>query len=296
MTTPERPRAVPELHRREVRRRLRRTDVRFARPVRRSALGGDPGGQRPTTSTTPSPPRAARCDGEWGADDRLPARRADAPARRADHRERRAAGPGRGARQRQAVPGDDRPAAGAGRLVPLLRRARRQDRGPGHPDRQAQLLRLHPPRAGRCGRRDHPVELPAAADDVQAGAGPGRGVHVRGQAVRALARVHVGLRPGAGRSRLPARRVQRRSPVRAASSVPRWPGTRASTRSRSPARPRPAGPSRTPPRTTSTGSPSSWAGSRRRSSSRMPTCRRRPTASSPASSPRPARPAWPAPE
>ena len=112
--------------------------------------------------------RARRPRRRVGRDDRLPARRAHAQARRPDHRERGAARPGRGARQRQALPGDDRPAAGAGRLVPLLRRARRQDRGPGHPDRQAQLLRLHPPRAGRGRRRDHPVELPAAADDLQA--------------------------------------------------------------------------------------------------------------------------------
>ena len=90
---------------------------------------------------------------------------------------------------------------GLGAWYQLLRRARRQDRGPGHPDRQAQLLLLHPPRAGRRGRRDHAVELPAAADDVQARPGPGRGLHVRGQALGALPRVDAGLRPGAARGR-----------------------------------------------------------------------------------------------
>ena len=51
----------------------------------------------------------------------------------------------------------------------------------------------------------------------------------------------------------------------------------------------------TPQRTTSTGSPSSWAASPRRSSSRTPTCPPRPTGSSRASSPPPARRAWPGP-
>ena len=86
---------------------------------------------------------------------------------------------------------------------------------------------------------------------------------------------------GAARGRVPARRVQRRRRAPAASSARRWPRTRASTRSRSPARPPPAARSRTPRRRTSTGSPWSWAASRRRSSSRTPTCRPRPTASSP---------------
>ncbi|WP_374203751.1 aldehyde dehydrogenase family protein [Pseudonocardia sp. ICBG601] len=48
-------------------------------------------------------------DGEWGADPVRP-RRLPASAGRPDHRERRDAGPDRGQRLREAVPGDDRPA------------------------------------------------------------------------------------------------------------------------------------------------------------------------------------------
>ena len=125
------------------------------------------------------------------------------------------------------------------------------------------------------GRRDHAVELPAAAHDVQARPGPGRRVHVRRQALRALPRVDAGLRAGAARSGLPGRRVQRRRRVQ-----PR-PGGRAGV-----AQGRRQGRVhrldrdrqrrwRTPRRTTSTGSPSSWAASRRRSCSRTPTSRRR---------------------
>ena len=82
---------------------------------------------------------------------------------------------------------------------------------------------LHPPRAGRRGRRDHAVELPAAADDLQARPRPGRRLHVRGQALGALPRLHAGLRPGAARGRLPARACSTSSPGPAASSAPRWP-------------------------------------------------------------------------
>ena len=183
-----------------------------------------PEGSDRATSTTPSPPPAARCRASGARMTGFQRGALHAQARRPDHGERRAAGPGRGARQRQAVPGDDRPAAGAGRLVPLLRRARGQDRGPGHPDRQAQLLLLHPPRAGRRGRRDHAVELPAAADDVQARPGARRGLHVRGQAVRALARVDAGLRAGAARGGVPGRRRSTSSRDPAGSSAPHLAG------------------------------------------------------------------------
>ena len=57
------------------------------------------------------------------------------------------------------------------------------------PDRQARHLQLHALRAARRRRRDRPVELAAAADDVEAGAGAGRRQHGRHQAVR----VHVGV-------------------------------------------------------------------------------------------------------
>ena len=69
--------------------------------------------------------------------------------------------------------------------------------------------------------------------------------------------------------------------------------TPASTRWRSPARRPPGARSRRPRRRTSTRSPSSWAGSRRRSSSPTPTCRPPRTAWSRACSRPPGRPAWP---
>ena len=236
----------------------------------------------------------AALDGDWGRDDRLPARRADAQARRPDHRQRRTARPGRGPRQRQALPGDDRPAAGAGRLVPLLRRARRQDRGPGHPDRQAQLLRLHAPRAGRRGRGDHAVELPAAADDVQARPGPGGGLHVRGQALGALPGLHAGVRPGAARGRVPRRRVQRRGglqprPRRGAGRPPGRRQGRVHRLDRHRARGREGGGGERQPGHPGAGRQVAAGRLRGRRPARPP-----PTGSSPASSPPPARPAWPA--
>ena len=42
---------------------------------------------------------------------------------------------------------------------------------------------------------DHPVELPAAADDLEARARPGRGLHGGGQAVGARARLHARRSP-----------------------------------------------------------------------------------------------------
>jgi (Z)-2-((N-methylformamido)methylene)-5-hydroxybutyrolactone dehydrogenase len=61
-----------------------------------------------------------------------------------------------------------------------------------------------------AGRRDHAVELPRAADELEAGPGSGRGLHVRGQARRAGPGFHAGVRPPGRGGRLPARRVQRR--------------------------------------------------------------------------------------
>ena len=66
------------------------------------------------------------------------------------------------------------------------------------------LLRLHDPRAGRRGRRDHPVEHPAAAAHVEAGPGAGGRLHVRGQAVRAFTGLDPGVRRAPHRGRLPA--------------------------------------------------------------------------------------------
>ena len=90
-----------------------------------------------------------------GARDRLRARQAAAPAGDAARARRRAARRARDPRQRQAPARDARPGGGAPRLVLLLRRAAEKIGGDGHPDRQAELPRLHAARAGRRRRRDH---------------------------------------------------------------------------------------------------------------------------------------------
>ena len=167
--------------------------------------------------------------------------------------------------------------------------------GAADPVAQPELPRLHPAGAGRGGRRDHALELPAAADDLEAGPGPGRGLHGGDQAVRARARLHPGLRRADRGRGLPARRGQRgHRPVPRDSARP-WPGTRGWTRWRSPGPPPPAGPWPTPRPRTSTRSPWSWAASRPRWCSPTPTWPRRPTASWPGCSRPPGRPAWPAP-
>ena len=97
-----------------------------------------------------------------------------------------------------------------GAVVPLLRRPRRQDRGLRPSDRQARHVQLHALRAAWRRRGHHSVELAAAADGVEAGAGTGRRQHRGRQAVR----VHVGVGAGvheAGRGgRIPSGRRQRR--------------------------------------------------------------------------------------
>ena len=266
----------------QVRRRGRRAHVRLARPVRGRAVGGDPRGHVPRTSTTPSPPPAAALRRRVGHDDRLPARRADAQARRPDHRERRAARPGRGARQRQALPRDDRPAAGAGRLVPAT--------SPGTPTRsRAGSSRPTSPTTSVFTRRE-PVGVVGAITPwnsplllmtfkLAPGLAAGCTFVVKPSEhspASTLAFAQVLHEAG-----FPRRRVQRRGGLQPRARRRAGRRTRASTRSRSPARPRPAARWRTPPRTTSTGSPWSWAASPRRSSSRTPTCPPRPTGSSP---------------
>ena len=104
----------------------------------------------------------------------------------------------------------DRPGPLHGRLFPLLRRPRRQDRERRHPDRQEGRLRLHEVRAEGRGRDHHAVELAADADQLEARAGAGRRLHRGHQAVR----IHLGLdgrvRGAVRRGGLPDRRRQRR--------------------------------------------------------------------------------------
>ena len=100
-------------------------------------------------------------------------------------------------------------------VVLLLLRAGRQARRLDHPGRQAELPRLHPARAGRRGRGDRAVELPAAAAVLEAGAGAGRGLHDGGQAERLLPRLRGRAGRADGRGRVPAGGVQRGDRVRA---------------------------------------------------------------------------------
>ena len=68
-----------------------------------------------------------------------------------------------------------RPAADH-QVLSLLRRLGRQDPRQDDP-RRGQLLLLHPARAGRRRRPDHPLELPAADAGVEVGPGPGDRLH-----------------------------------------------------------------------------------------------------------------------
>ena len=94
--------------------------------------------------------------------------------RRPDPRARRRAGPARDPRQRQAARrGHGGRRAVGRRPVPLHGRLGHQDRGQLHQHLGAlrtgrQLPRLHPARADRRGRPDHPLELPAAHGGLEA--------------------------------------------------------------------------------------------------------------------------------
>ena len=176
-----------------------------------------------------------------------------------------------------------------GRRLPPLRRLGRQDRGPL--GRRAAVLRpaapgLHGARADRRGRRDHRLELADADRLLEARAGPRGRQHGGAQAGGGRAAEHAPARRADRRGRLPGRRGQRRPGARRGPPARRWSATPASTRSASPAvaggrsRDRDRGGPRVP-----AGARSSWAASRRRSSSPTPTWRRscpaRPWASSP---------------
>ena len=179
-------------------------------------------------------------------------------------------------------------------VVPLLRRPGRQDRGIGHPARQAGQLQLHAPRAARRGRGDRSLEFAAAARRVEAGARAGGGQHRGHQAVGVHlgidARVHAADR----RRRLSAGRRQRGHRLRLGS---RHAAGRASAgredRVHRLGCDRPAdlrgGGARDEARHAW-----SWAANRRTSCSTMPISTTPSKARSPASWPRPGRPASPA--
>ncbi len=84
-------------------------------------------------------------------------------ARRPDRSARRAPGCHRGPRQRQALCRNVRADPLHRRVVPLLRRTRRQDRGGRDPAGQEGLLQFHPARAARRSGGHHALELAADA-------------------------------------------------------------------------------------------------------------------------------------
>ena len=166
--------------------------------------------------------RKAFDSGPLAQDGRPRPRPAHEQARRPDREEHRRAGRARDARQRQADQREPqrRPAAGD-RLLPLLRRLGRQDPRPDDPD-PGQLLLLHPARAGRRRRADHPLELPAADGGLEVGPGAGRRLHDRAEAGRADAADRAAHgRAGAG-GRLPRRASSTSSPASARPPAPPW--------------------------------------------------------------------------
>ena len=128
--------------------------------------------------------------------------------------------------------------------------------------------------AGRRRRRHHPLERPARPDQLQDRPGAAGRLHGRAQVVaRGAGR---GLRGGRGRrSGRAAARVSSTWSPPTARCPSCWCGTRGSTRSPSPGRPRPAGGSRRSAGSASPAAPSSSAASRRRSSSTTWTSPRR---------------------
>ena len=91
----------------------------------------------------------------------------------------------------------------------LLRRARRQARRQHSAFRERQAAELGLPRVGWRRRRDHPVELAAAACLLQDCAGSRGRQHDRGQGLGGCVGPHAGLRPPRCGGGLSARRDQR---------------------------------------------------------------------------------------
>ena len=162
-----------------------------------------------------------------------------------------------------------RPAADH-QVLSLLRRLGRQDPRQDH-SRRGHLLLLHAARAGRRGRPDHSLELPAADAGVEVGPGPGHRLHRRPEAGRADAADGPARRRAGPGSRLPRRRHQRRARLRPDRRRRPHAATWTSTRSPSPANTPPARSSwRRPRRATSSASAWSWAARAPTSSSPTP--------------------------
>ncbi len=140
------------------------------------------------------------------------ARAAAERARRSGRGARAGAGGARVARQRQAghLCARDRHRP-HDRPLPLLRRLADQDRGRGDPGGgRRRDAGVHAQGAGRRGRPDHPVELPADDGRLEAGAGARRRLHGRAQAGRADAADGAAARRACARGGLPRRRPERR--------------------------------------------------------------------------------------
>ena len=171
-----------------------------------------------------------------GVDARRRPRAPDARAGRRDRSTRRGDRPDRVARQRQA--GRARPVRRRrrrDRAPALLRRLADEDRGRSAAGERAEHALLHPPRARRRVRADHPLELPAADGRVEARPRARRRLHGRAQARRADAAERAAPRRARARGRVPAGRAERPHRRRRA-PAPRSSITPASTRSPSPAR------------------------------------------------------------
>ena len=163
-----------------------------------------------------------------------------------------------------------------GRVAPLLRRARVGIEFRGDPT--GALRRKHPGTQGttRRRRRDRAVELPANPGGIQVCARAGGRVHADHQAIARNSPGLLRFRRGGGGSRTSARRDQR-GPRRDATSARISSHTRVSTRSPSPVRRQPAGPSAKYAASCSSPSRSNWAASRRPSCLTTPTSIWRPS-------------------
>ena len=130
------------------------------------------------------------------------------PPRRPRGGERRPACRDRDPRHRQDHPRDLGPDRLRRRLLPLLRRARRQDRGRASADRQARHGGLDPARAGRRRRGHRALEQPALPRRGEDRPGAGRRLHPGGEGLRGRPGAAAGIRAAGARGGLPARRRQ----------------------------------------------------------------------------------------
>ena len=136
------------------------------------------------------------------------ARQAALPARRSRRRRTRRAGRARNPRHRQDHPRDVGADRLCRRLLPLLRRPRRQDRGRAPADRQARHGGLAAARADRRRRRHRALEQPALPRRREDRPGAGGRLHAGGQGVGGRPGAAARIRPARRRGRFPTGRRQ----------------------------------------------------------------------------------------